>query len=463
MLKEENGALRLKVVSLERLLQEALDKLNKNSSNSSKPPSTDIKRTKSLRVGTGKKAGGQPGHRGNSLPMSIAPDKIIMHRAESCRGCGKDLRGVGGRVFESRQVYDIPPLRMEVTEHRSEVKCCPHCQTENRGGFPPAIAQHTQYGSNIKQLAVYLTQYQLLPYGRGAQLIGDITGHRISVGAMVNINTGCGVQLSGFMEALKSNLRQSPLVHCDETGYYFEGLRNWLHVATTEDCTFYYPHEKRGSEAMGAMGILPGYKGIIVHDFWKSYLDYGCAHALCNVHHLRDLTFCEEQEKSGWAKDMKALLLEMKQAADDCKAKALGSMAVERQNELAGKYDTLMVDGAKEHPLPEKQACKRGVVKKTKTQNLIQRFTNHKEDILRFIKDLSVPFGNNIAEQAIRMMKLKQKISGCFRSKDGATAFANTRSYIDTMRKNGHSIMDAIALAIDGKPIFPFQSYTQSG
>lgn len=462
LLHTEVLALRTENVQLKKLLQEALDKLNKNSSNSSKPPSSDIVRTKSLRIATGKKVGGQAGHKGHHLPMSNHIDDRVIYKAKTCTGCGKDISGVGSQRFERRQVYDIPVIQIKVTEHQSEIKCCPHCACENRGTFPLELTQPTQYGSNIKQLGVYLSQYQLLPFQRSVQMIEDLTGHRISQSSLGNFTNNCSQQLSGFMEALKQNLLQAPLVHADETGYYYENNRNWLHVATTEDCTYYYPHEKRGKEAMDAMGILPTYTGALMHDYWKSYLDYDCQHYLCNVHHLRDLTFCQEQEKSTWAMLMKTLLLDMKQGVDDAIALDLPNLTEAQQNKYLQRYDSLIAQGNIEHPLPQKEAGKRGAVKKSKSKNLLDRFAKHKDDITQFIKNFAVPFGNNIAEQAVRMMKLKQKISGCFRSKEGAVIFATIRSYIDTMRKNGYGIMDALALAINGKPIIPFMpAYSQ--
>lgn len=465
-LEEANLQLRNENTELKRLLQEALDKLNKNSSNSSKPPSTDIVRTKSLRISTGKKAGGQKGHSGTTLQISETPDKVVVHRALECSGCGKDISAIGSLRYERRQVYDIPPIKIEVCEHRSEIKCCPHCQKQNQGIFPAEVSHCTQYGNNLKQFAVYLTQYQLLPLGRSVQLIEDLTGHKLSTSTLVNINEQCSSQLSGFIEVLKDHLQKAPVIHSDETGFYYESKRNWLHVAATEFLTYYYAHEKRGREAMDQMGILPDYKGTVIHDYWKSYLDYLCRHSLCNIHHLRDLTFCLEQEKSQWAADMKALLLEMKDITDNSKAQGLQSLDEQQQQQLTAKYDLLVQEGYLQHPVAEKQPGKRGVVKKSKTQNLLKRFKNHREDIIRFIRDFSIPFGNNVAEQAVRMMKVKQKISGCFRSKEGATSFATIRSYIDTMCKNGFSIMDAIGQAIAGNPILPIPdnyTYQHSG
>jgi transposase len=465
--KEEIAALRKENTELKKLLQEALDKLNKNSKNSSKPPSSDIHRTKSLRISSGKKAGGQQGHKGTTLQMSDTPHKIVEHPAPiQCSGCGQDLKKVDSLSYQRRQVYDIPPIEMQVCEHRRAIKCCPECGTQNRGDFPIDVPHSVQYGNHLKAWAVYLLHHQLLPYGRTAQLIENMTGHCLSTGTLVSISESCRSSLSGFVEEVKDHLQQAPLINSDETGYYFEGKRQWLHVAATEQCTFYFAHENRGRQAMDAMGVLGSYEGIVMHDYWKSYLDYECTHALCNVHHLRDLSFCEEQEGSRWAGQMKSLLLEMKQQVDHCKEQGLATLPLPQRQELEAKYHRLIKRGYQQHPLPQKEAGKRGVVKKSKTQNLLERFALHCQDVVRFIKDFRVPFGNNVAEQAIRMMKVKQKISGCFRSKEGANCFATIRSYIDTMRKQGHSIIEAISQAIAGKPLSlspALQAYIPSG
>jgi transposase len=277
-----------------------------------------------------------------------------------------------------------------------------------------------------------------------------------SAGTLVNFNNGFRNSLvsSGFEQDLKKKILASPVCHFDETGYYFDDNRNWLHVAATETLTYYYPHEKRGQDAMDAMDLLPQYTGVAVHDHWASYQEYCCKHSLCNIHHLRDLTFCNEQEHNEWAASMIVMLLEMKGVVDECKENGMDSIGVGRMVSLESSYDALVEKGYVQYPFPVKETVKRGKIKKTKSQNLIERFKDHKEAIIRFVKDFNVPFGNNIAEQAIRMTKVKQKISGCFRSKKGAESFALARSYIDTMRKQNYNIMDAIGFAINGNPNF---------
>ena len=463
-LREANANLTAQVLSLTETVNKLLEELSelksrlaKNSGNSSKPPSTDIRRTKSLRESSGLKSGGQTGHKGSNLPMVSNPDKVEVHPAETCSGCGGNLKDINVQGYDRRQVFDLPPIRMEVTEHACEIKCCPHCQTENKGVFPTDVNQPTQYGNNLKGWCVYLSAYHFIPYERCSQLIRDLTGMAPSKGTLVNFNNLMRQNLvdSGFEADLKQKLLASDVCNADETGYYFDDARNWLHTVSTEDLTYYYPHVKRGQEAMKDMGLLPLYTGVLVHDFWKSYLEYeNCKHSLCNIHHLRDLTFCEEQENNEWAVKMKKMLLELKAEVDNHKANGLTAIEPEQLIVLENRYDALVDEGHQKYPFPVKEAGKRGSVKKTKSQNLMERFRNHKDKILRFIKDFKVPFGNNIAEQAMRMTKVKLKISGCFRSTEGVESFALNRSYIDTNRKQGNNIMEAIGLAINGKPIF---------
>ena len=355
--------------------------------------------------------------------------------------------------YERRQVFDIPPIEMLVTEHQGEIKNCPHCHTINRAVFPEGVNQPVQYGSNVQQLAVYFTQYQLLPYGRTSEIFEDLFGHSLSKSFLVNNNNRCAAKLAPFITDLKSTLLNQPVLHVDETGFYFEGQRNWLHTICTDKHTLYASHIKRGSEAMYDMGVLPFYDGRLIHDFWKPYNEFECAHGLCNVHHLRDLTFCHEIEESSWAGDAKRLLLDLHEkvmiAKNDNEATSLNKG---QQQYWSKKYDDLMRQGLQKHPIAEKEKGKRGVVIKSKTQNMLARFINYKEEILAFTKNFIVPFRNNLAEQAIRIMKVKQKVSGCFRSEQGAKDFATIRSYTATAKKQQILIMEALANAIHGTP-----------
>lgn len=455
MLKNTNAE-QDKMIEMQKAHIELLENnQKKDSSNSSKPPGSDIgkpHRTRSLRTKSGKKAGGQQGHTGETLLFSKMPNEVAVHTLKRCSCCGESLSGTAVVDYECRQVFDIPPIEMLVTEHRSEIKNCPRCHAINRAAFPEAVRQPVQYGINVQQLAVYFTQYQLLPYGRTAEIFKDLFGHALSSSFLVNNNQRCAVNLQPFITDLKATLLTQAVLHADETGFYFEGQRNWLHTISTDKHSFYAPHIKRGTQAMNDMGILPLYTGTLMHDFWKSYNEFECSHALCNVHHLRDLTFCHEIEKSNWAGHAKQMLLDLHAkvtTAKDAGATTLSKGQLQYWNK---KYDNLMNEGLRIHPVPKKQKGKRGVAKKSKTQNLIERFVDYKEQILAFAKNFLIPFGNNVAEQAIRMMKVKQKISGCFRSEQGAKDFAVIRSYISTMKKQEKPIMQALAAAIQGSP-----------
>ena len=449
----------IKLTEISSQLEEALKKLNKNSSNSSKPPSSDfVRKTSSLRVTSNKKVGGQQGHLGSTLEKSLKVDDIIVHAVTCCSGCGNDLKGLPAKEIDSHQVFDLPKITIQVTEHRAEIKCCPNCGKQTKALFPEEALQPTQYGSNVKSLACYLSNYQLLPYKRCSQLIKDLFGHNISVSSLAKFNNELSFLLNPFEESIKEALLFCVLIHFDETGFYFKDKRNWLHVACNEFITYYFTHQKRGREAMIEMGILNNYKNKALHDFWSSYMDedFDCEHYLCNVHHLRDLKFCYENEKSIWANKMSDLLMKMKKSVEDTIANELKNISEIELQDFLSQYEELLEEGKIEHPLPNKEEGKRGKVKKTKSRNLLERFEKHKESILGFLKDFQIPFGNNLAEQAIRMTKVKQKISGCFRSELGAENFAKIRSYIETMRKNDIDIMDAINLAMKGKPIMPF-------
>ncbi|MBD0368494.1 MAG: IS66 family transposase [Flavisolibacter sp.] len=294
----------------------------------------------------------------------------------------------------------------------------------------------------------------MLPYQRTAQIFKDLFGHALSSAFLVVNNHRCTNHLQPFMEDLKAKVLNKPVLHADETGFSFEGQRNWLHAISTDEHSYYAVHNKRGTEAMDDINLLPGYKGVLVHDFWKSYHAFDCNHALCNVHHVRDLTFCHEVENSRWAGSAKQLLLDVHAKVQRAKEAGASALSKGQWQYWSKKYDDLVNEGGCLHPVAEKQKGKRGVTKKTRTQNMIERFREYKDQILAFAANFVVPFGNNKAEQAIRMMKVKQKISGCFRSQQGAQDFADIRSYTATMKKQGISIIEALGAAINGTPFY---------
>jgi transposase len=312
-LSKEKKALSNRVKSLE-------SQVNKNSNNSSKPPSSDglKKKTKSLRTKSSKKPGGQEGHDGKTLELSENPDEIIVHTVDKCDICGESLQDVTPERQIIRQVIDIPEIKVKVTEHRAEVKKCPKCRRKNTGKFPDGVTNSVQYGEKVKAVSVYLTQYQLIPYKRGSDLLSDMFGISLSQGTMVNFNDCCHEKLETVENNIKNSITTSQgAVHFDETGIAIDKKRQWLHVASNDRYTYYEAHQKRGKEAIDYINILPGFTGTAVHDCWKTYHTYSdCNHALCNAHILRELNGISELEKQKWAEPMKNLLLEIKKEVD---------------------------------------------------------------------------------------------------------------------------------------------------
>jgi transposase len=443
------------VTQLTSRIVELEQRLQKNSSNSSKPPSSDFVKpphTKSLRSKSDKKLGGQNGHKGETLAFSQTPQAIIDHSVNKCTGCGTSLVNTIPTSYDRRQVFDIPPIKMFVTEHRCQIKDCPNCGCSTKAPFPQAVSQPVQYGPNIQQLGVYFINYQLLPYQRTVAIFKDLFNVSLSESFLVNNNKKFALQLQPFIATLKEKLQLQPLLHADETGFTYNGKRNWLHTVCTEKHTLYAIHEKRGIEAMNEIGVLPTFTGHLVHDFWKPYNSYDCKHNLCNVHHLRDLTFCAEVEKSEVAGKLKQLLLDIYKKVEQAKDVGKQRLSKTTIQYWTTKFSNLVKEGLLCHPVAEKKATQQGIVKKSKTQNMLLRFRDYQEEVIGFMKNFTIPFGNNLAEQAIRMMKVKQKISGGFRSEQGAKDFADIRSYIATMKKQNHSILDALAAVINGSP-----------
>lgn len=440
------------IQQLEVKVKDLEARLAKNSSNSSKPPSSDgLKRPpKSLRDKTGKKQGGQQGHTGRTLERVTSPDLIITHSPSSCLGCGACLDFTNGSCKERRQVFNILQPKIEVTEHQVEEKKCPGCGECNRAAFPENIRGPVQYGESVQALSTYFTHQHFIPVERTGQILEDIFGISISPGTIANIETRLFRNLEPFEGSLKKYLLESGVLHFDETGMRCEKKLHWVHVASSELATFYIMHPKRGQEAMDAAGILPYFTGTAVHDHWFPYFSYEqSAHGLCNTHHLRELTFIYEQEKEDWAKKMMDFLISTKNEV--AKYIEQGSLPQEILPQMEKAYTELIKEGMEYHaqltPLPK---AKRGRQKQRPGKNLLDRFHEKRDCVLRFMHDFSVPFTNNRGEQDIRMVKLKQKISGCFRTLTGGQLFCRVRSYISTARKQGWNIWNALTDAIKG-------------
>ncbi len=451
-LRAENAALRAENAALRATV-------GTNSHNSSKPPSSDgpgLKpHPKSQRVVSGRKPGGQPGHDGHTLALVDAPDEVREYAPSHCQGCGQSLDDVAALRRERRQVVDIPPVRARVIAHQAVTRCCPRCGAETSGAFPPDVAAPVQYGPGVATLAVYLTQEQVLPLARTRAVRADVFGCPVSERTVERAVGACHERLAAVEAAIKQGVTDAAVAHFDETGVHIKGQTAWLHGASTAHLTFYAVHQKRGRAAMDAIGVVPRFRGRAVHDGLTSYGQYSqCTHALCNAHHLRELTFVEEHLGQGWAKNLKGLLREIKQAVDDARGQGRAALPMEARQAFARRYDVILDEGMRANP-PPPPTGKRGRPKRGKAGSLVDRLREHKAETLAFMEDLTVPFDNNQAERDIRMTKVREKISGCFRTPTGAERFCRIRGYISTLRKQGMPIFSALGQAIAGTPPLP--------
>jgi transposase len=447
------------VYHLYEMLQDQIDKLeqrvarleqkdSKDSHNSSKPPSTDgFKREPhSLRERTGRKQGGQIGHKGTTLERVENPDHIVIHKCEGSCQCGRSLKYAERIDVEKRQVFDLPPIKIEVTEHQAEIVEC-RCGEKHTARFPEDVNAPTQYGKGINALAIYLMIYQLLPSQRTQELFSTLLNVNISQGTLKNICKEAYNRLESTEEMIINNILDSPVAHADETGFYVNGTRWWLHNVSTILYTFYFCHIKRGRDAMKAAGVLPKYKGRLIHDYWKAYLDYLCEHGLCNAHHLRELVFINETFKEEWAAKMKHLLLTIKNAVEYAVTQKSTTLRIDVLRRYRRQYHAIIREGYQCQPLAnlKRKPGQRGRLKQTPAKNLLDRFKKHADDVLAFMYDFSVPFSNNLAERDIRMMKVQQKISGCFRSELGAQVFCRIRGFISTVKKHKLNVIDHLS------------------
>jgi transposase len=450
--------LEAQVQALQEQGQALQAQLAKNSRNSSKPPSSDgLKQTRprpqSERGQSGRSPGGQQGHPGRTLKQIDHPDRIIFHRPERCPNCGRRLADAPVVDENRRQVFDLPPQELEVTEHRSLVVCCSHCQQCSAGAFPPGVEQPVQYGERLKALAVYRKDYQLLPYERQRELFEEGYGHRLRVASLLKAEQACDAGLSEPLAAIHQQLLDAPVVGFDETGLRVEGKLHWLHTARTEQLTEYRVHAKRGTAAMDEIGLLPNYTGVAVHDGLSSYFGYRkCTHALCNAHHLRELRFIHEQYGQAWAARLRVCLRlthRLKQGR--------GPPLTDTLKALTGQwYDQILADGEAALPAdPPPPPGHRGRRRQHPARNLHQRWCRYKAETLRFLYDEAVPFDNNGAERDLRMIKTQQKISGTFRRLAGAQRFARIRSYLSTARKQGQRVLEVLRSVFTGHPWMP--------
>ena len=452
-LQEQVQILQKRVAALEA-------RLAQNSDNSSKPPSSDgyaKPAPKSLRKKSGLSSGGQSGHPGSTLPPAGKPDFIIIHRLKRCTcGCGVSLRRQPVLRHEKRQVFDLPPKMLLVTEHRIEVKLCPNTGREVSAAFPTGVNAPTQYGQRFSGCLVYFRVQQLIPLERISQLCRDIFGQSVSEATVQTAVADTYHKLAGFEARVVDRIAQALIAHADETGLRVASSLHWLHVVSTKTLTWYGVHKKRGGEAIAHFALLPRFAGRLIHDCLSAYFDLNCLHGLCNAHLLRELTFLHEVLHQRWAKRMLDLLLRMHRAVAASKSRA-GPYAAPQLAAWTKKYQSVLREGFAENPeSPVPPGPRpRGRPKHTKAQNLLLRLRLHERSVLAFLHDFRVPFSNNQAEQDLRMMKVQQKISGAFRTLEGARTFARIRSYLSTSRKNERDVFQDIVAALAGQPFMP--------
>jgi transposase len=435
-----------RVVELTAKVTELEGRLALNRRNSSKPPSSEgygKPKPKSLR-GAGKNStGGQKGHTGHTLEKSEHPDHIVFHAPPaSCEACGLALPQA--TVVETRQVFDLPPMRYEVTEHQVlETRCA--CGKWHRGEFPEGVKAPVQYGPRVKAAVVHLSQPHMLPAQRTADVMGDLCDLPLSDATVLAAVSEASERLEATVAVIAQAVVATPIVHADETGMRVAGKLHWLQVLATGLLTWMGIHPNRGKQAFDAFGLLTAFVGTLIHDGWKPYRDLACTHALCNAHHLRELTYLFEEREQAWANR----LIEMLVAACHEVTAGGGVLTTDRIAYFRSLYWEIIAEGEAANPRAPPSG-KRGRTRQSKAANLLQRLRTYADDVLRFMTDHGVPFTNNLAEQAVRMPKVKQKVSGCFRTLMGAQSFCTIRSYLDTLRKQATNPFLALIQTFQG-------------
>ncbi len=450
----------LMVERLEERIKELEARLNMNSSNSSKPPSTDNKLEKGKNKTTSKskkKRGAQTGHKGKGLKIVTIPDKTEKILPTSCSCCESSLADIDSLKHEKRQLFDLPDIKMQVIEYQAHSIECKECHTISKAKFPKNIKAVTQYGDNLKSLISYLNAYQMLPYERIAETIEDLTSHKMSVGSIYNFLNTHYDKLEEFEITLQQSLLKEDVINSDETGVNVKAKLHWIHVASSSLMTYYMLHKKRGGIAMDDMEIIPNYTGILVHDHWRPYNKYNnCSHSYCNAHILRELNGVSEKESVIWSEDMHKLLMNMNIAVHKAKEKHKIELSQAQIQKFIKNYEKITQSANNYYPSVDKSTKKaRGRPKQEKGKNLLDRLSKYQDETLRFLGDFRVPFTNNLAERDLRMIKVKEKISGSFASFKGAEIFCRIRSYISTLKKNNISVLQGLSDVLAGKAYVP--------
>jgi len=432
-------------------IKELENRLNQNSKNSNKPPSSDLfkKNLENNKRTSRRKSGGQSGHNGNNLKIVSNPDTIKEYPApESCVRCGKSLIEIKGKEKISQE-FDIPEIRIQVTEHRIEKKKC-SCGFCNIASNASSIKNHTYYGDHLRGLILYLKNQQMLPFNRTKQIIKDLLSHDISEGTFWNIEKEFAEKTKNTEDNIKQTIINSNHAGADETSSRVNGKNHWIHVIVTKLFSHFSSDSKRGLKGMQAAGILEKFNGVLSHDFFSPYLNIVSKHAFCNAHILRELISIEENHKQVWSNMMIQVLITSLDTKKDNLPNPPNDQTI---NEILILYDKAIQKGYEENPL----IINAKKVKNSKPLNLIKRLENHKHDVMRFLSSIEIPFDNNASERALRMIKVKNKISGCFRNEQGLEFFCRTRSIIDTCRKQNLNIMESIIKILKGE-VLQFKS-----
>jgi len=436
-LEAENQALREENAALKDCLAER----SRNSANSDRPPSSDgLRKTQSLRKASGKKPGGQPGHKGHTLETTSSPDHVIEHRPEVCSGCGTTFRDAATvEKTERRQVYDLPEsIKLEVTEHRAQQVVCPCCGVRNRAAFPEGVRGRTQYGPRIASLALSLHHEHSVSCHRTIQILNQLAGARFCAGTLANVTRRAGKVAAEDAPARQAALQDEAATCADETGLQVAGSIYWVHTWTSA-ATGCGAVDLQLSERRGAEGMkhLEACQGLLVHDGWKSYEKIeGAVHVLCNAHHLRELAFFKQKSENKWAGRLARLLV---MAWHEVKAaRAAGrQLPPETVSAYRKRAAETLKAGRAAHPPPTRKPGQRGRTPKSKELNFIERFEKGADAIWRFLTNPNAPFDNNAAERSIRMLKVGMKMRGCFRTADGARAHLALRSSMLTAKNQG--------------------------
>jgi transposase len=471
-----NHQLRARIRELEREVERGIT-VERDSHNSSLPPSLDppwnkVPRTRSLRQQSGLKVGGQPGHPGATLKQSARPDHLVTHAPQTCRGCGASLDEAEVVEASRRQVFDLPPVKLVVTEHRRETRRCAACGARTQAEFPPGLRAPAQYGPALLARSAYLNLYQLLPVARTSEALRDLFNCALSPATIQRASRFSSGKLVRSEQHIKAAIRDSPVVGADETGMRVAGSGGWVHVARTDELTHFAYDSRRGLAAMQEIGILRQFRGTLVRDGYLSYTRFeACRHSLCNAHLLRDLVYVEELSPAqvAWTKPLSALLVEIKEAAAEARAAGREQLGEETKSAYLRRYDRLVKKADRLNPHPPQAEEGDGDAPKRKRpplspqRRLVNRLLGRRAEVLRFMTDLSVPFTNNGAERDLRMVKVQQKVGGCFRTEEGARDFCRVRSYLSTARKHGHPLLYSLERVLAGKPLTFHQPAATTG